>query len=60
MSDFFDFIGDYTPMIVWLFLWACAAPIRVLLLLILPRNAFKGYNFANTAYEFLAFERRWS
>ena len=57
MSEFFDFIGDYTPAIVWLFLWACAFPFRLAFLLVLPRNAVRRYNFANPVYDFFAFDR---
>jgi hypothetical protein len=57
MSEFFDFIGDYTPVIVWWFVWACIAPIRLGLLIALPFNADRRYNWAYPVYQFLAFDR---
>lgn len=57
MSTFFDWIGEVTPLLVWFFLWACIAPIRIALLLILPKNAERRYHWANSTYNFLAFER---
>jgi hypothetical protein len=58
MSDFFESIGDYTPTILWMFMWLCAAPIRLLCMLVLPRNADDPYNWSHPVYQFFAFERR--
>lgn len=57
MSDFFDWIGEITPTLLWLVIWACVAPIRLTFMLCLPRNADKRYHWAYPVYEFFAFER---
>jgi hypothetical protein len=57
MSDFFEWIGDVVPLFLWLILWACAAPIRLVFMLCLPYGAKYRYHWANFMYDFFAFER---
>ena len=57
MSDFFDWIGDFTPTFLWLVFWVCAAPIRLAFMLVLPRNAEMRYHALYPVYDFFAFDR---
>ena len=58
MSDFFEWIGEFTPAIIWFMLWASAFPIRVMCMLVLPRNAENRYHMLHPVYDFFAFYRR--
>ena len=57
MTNFFDWIGEGLPLLLWLILWVCAAPIRVAFMLCLPYGANHYRHWANPVYEFFAFER---
>ena len=58
MSDFFDWIGDFTPSVIVLILWGLLLPIRLSVLLCIPYGARKRYHTLNPVYEFCAFEGR--
>ena len=57
MSDFFEWIGAIVPLFLWLILWACAAPVRLALMLCLPYGAKDYGHWAFPVYDFLAFDR---
>ena len=58
MSEFFDWLGNFTPTIIYFVLWVALAPIRFAVMLVLPRNAERRYHALNGVFEFFAFERR--
>lgn len=58
MSTFFDWLSDYVPSIVWLIVWLAVLPARLLVLMLLPITAWRGYHFFNSVYEFFSFEDR--
>jgi hypothetical protein len=58
MSDFFDWLGEYVPLGVMLTVWAVVAPLRLVVMLILPFSARRTHHFLNPIYEFVAFEQR--
>ena len=58
MSEFFDWITDFTPALVYILIWGLLFPIRITVLLVLPHGAKKGYHALNPIYEFFAFEER--
>lgn len=58
MSEFFDWLGDFTPTIIYFVLWALFAPFRFAVMLALPRNSERRYHLCNGVFEFFAFERR--
>lgn len=58
MSEFFDWITDFAPAVVFLIIWGLLFPIRIAVLLVLPYGAKKGYHALNPVYEIFAFEER--
>jgi len=56
MSNFFNWLSDYVPSIVWIIVWMITLPVRLLVLLVLPLSAWRGSHFFNPVYEFFAFE----
>ena len=58
MSDFIDWIGDFTPTAILLVLWGLLFPIRLAFLLVIPYGAQKRYHPLNPVFEFFAFEGR--
>lgn len=58
MADFFDWLGNFTPTIIYFILWALVAPLRLAVMLVLPRNAERRYHALNEVFEFFAFEAR--
>lgn len=57
MSDFFKWLGDWCPAILWGAIWICVLPMRFLLLLLLPKNSGDWHHPIHPVYQFLAFER---
>jgi len=57
MSDFFNWLGDYCPIILWGIVWVAVLPMRLFLLVLLPKNAGTYGHSARPLYDFLAFER---
>ena len=57
MSDFFKWLGDYLPVILWGAIWIVMAPVRLFLLILLPFNSDDRYHPMHPLYQFLAFER---
>ena len=58
MSDFFKWLGDYVPVILWGAIWVSVLPMRLFLLVLLPKNSENFYHPMHNLYQFLAFERR--
>jgi len=58
MSSFFDWLAEYVPLGIFLAVWVALAPLRVVVMLVLPYWAKKSYHRLNPVYEFFAFEER--
>lgn len=58
MSDFFDWLSQYVPLGFMLILWVITAPVRVVVMLLLPFGARRYSHPLNFVYEFFAFEER--
>jgi hypothetical protein len=58
MSVFFDWLGDYIPLGIMLIIWVVTAPVRVMVMLMLPLSAKSSRHPLNPVYEFFAFEER--
>lgn len=57
MSDFFKWLGDWCPLVLWCLVWAAVFPMRFLLLILLPKNAKDWHHPMHRLYQALAFER---
>lgn len=57
MSDFFKWLGDFCPLVLWGVIWISVLPMRLLLLVLLPKNASDWHHPAHPLYQYLAFER---
>ena len=57
MSDFFKWLGDWCPVILWGAIWISVLPMRLFLLVLLPKNAGDWGHTMRPLYQFLAFER---
>jgi len=57
MSDFFKWLGDWLPFILWCVVWASVFPMRFVLLALLPPNSKEWHHPMNSLFQFLAFER---
>ena len=57
MSDFFKWLGDWCPTILWGAIWISVLPMRLILLVLLPKNANDWHHPAHPLYQYLAFER---
>lgn len=57
MSDFFKWLEDYCPAILWGAIWICFLPIRFSLLALLPKGSERWSHKLHSLYQFLAFER---
>jgi hypothetical protein len=58
MSDFFEWVGDYLPAILYFVVWVVCVPFRFLFLFVLPKGAEKRYHPLNPVFQFFAFEGR--
>lgn len=58
MSVFFEWLSPYVPLGVLLIVWVVTAPVRVVVMLLLPFGATRSYHLLNPVYEFFAFEER--
>ncbi len=57
MSDFFKWLGDFCPLVLWWVIWVLVLPMRFFLLVLMPANAGNWGHPMRTLYQFLAFER---
>lgn len=57
MSDFFDWLGDWCPLIFWGPIWLLVFPVRLFLLILLPANSKHWAHPMSNLYQFLAFDR---
>jgi hypothetical protein len=57
MSSFFDWLSDFSPMIIVVFFWLLVAPIRLIALFLLPPNSNQFGHPLVYLHGFFAFER---
>jgi hypothetical protein len=57
MSDFFKWLGGWCPLILWGAIWILVLPMRLFLLVLLPKSASDWHHPLHPLYQHLAFER---
>lgn len=57
MSSFFDYIEDYFPAFMTLFLWVCFFPMRVFILGLLPAGSSSRWHPLFKIHKFFDFNR---